>query len=267
MDVKSFHTRIEIKDAAKGIFTAMISTLNVKDSDGDVTLPGAFADGAELVISAYGHASWGGWSAAMLPVGDGVLRTSDTQTFVDGRMYLDTTAGKDTFTTIKNLAEKNLGEWSYGYDILKASFGDWQGDQVRFLESLKVFEASPVLVGAGVDTRTVVAKALKSAGLADDQVAAILAAVKGVPSQTLADQLGSSVDALGVAIDSAARVGALRAEVGKPLSTINQDLLKRAQDELGRLKDLVGVDAPTVDSDGTQREYLLFLRSLQRSHR
>jgi hypothetical protein len=268
MDVKRVHTQVEIKDADKGEFLAVIATLNVKDSDGDVTLPGAFEDGAKVVVSAYGHSSWMG----ALPVGDGVIqattdkRRSDyLQAKVAGQFYLDTTVGRDTFTTVKNLAAKGLGDWSYGYDPLKASFGEHDGDQVRFLEKLKVFEASPVLQGAGVDTRTVLAKALKSTGLSDAQVSQILAAVRAdVPSaQTLADQLKSGVDALTEVIDGAARVGALRAEVGKPLSVANRDLLKRAQDQLTRIVDLVGVDAPAdVDpDDATQREYLRFIRS------
>jgi hypothetical protein len=268
MDVKRVSTRVEIKDADKGEFVAIIATLNVKDLDGDVTPNGAFHDGEDIVVSAYGHSSWMG----ALPVGDAVVQATEDKRRADynlakvaGQFYLDTAAGKDTFTTVKNLAAKGLGEWSYGYDVLKYSFGEFEGDHVRFLEDLKVFEASPVLQGAGVDTRTVLAKALKSTGLTDEQVSQILAAVRSdVPSaQTLADQLKSGVDALTGLIDSATRVGALRAEVGKPLSAVNQDLLKRAQDQLTRIVDLVGVGAPTdVDTDdATQREFLRFIRS------
>jgi len=263
MDVKRARTRVEIKDAAKGEFVAVIATLNVKDSDGDVTIPGAFEDGAALVVSAYGHASWGMWGAAELPVGDAVIKMTDTEAQVAGRFYLETSDGADTFTTIKNLAEKGLGEWSYGYDPLKVSYGDFNGDQVRFLESLKVFEASPVLQGAGVGTQTLVAKSLRSAGLTDEQVKAILTALKSdVPSDgTLADQLKSSVDALAEAIDGAARVGALRAERGKQLSGVNRELLKKAQDQLLRLADLAGADAPPVVAmSDAQRELMRFIR-------
>lgn len=52
--------RVEIKNADKGEVSAVFSTFNVLDSDNDVTLPGAFDEGAELPISAYGHASWQG---------------------------------------------------------------------------------------------------------------------------------------------------------------------------------------------------------------
>ena len=45
----------EIKSEAEGTVTAVFATLGVKDSDGDVTVDGAFEDGAEVIISSYGH--------------------------------------------------------------------------------------------------------------------------------------------------------------------------------------------------------------------
>lgn len=150
MDTKSL--RVEVKDAAKGTVKAVFSTFNVVDSDKDVTPPGAFADGAEVPISAYGHTSWGG----ALPVGKGVIRQTDTEAFLEGQFFMDTTHGKDAFLTVKELGE--LGQWSYGYDPEEYSFGEFDGMQVRFLNKLKVHEVSPVLVGAGVGTRTVTAK-------------------------------------------------------------------------------------------------------------
>ena len=62
--------RFEVKDADKGQVAAVFSTFDVVDLDGDVTKSGAFEDGAEVVISAYGHQSWQG----MLPVGKGTIR-------------------------------------------------------------------------------------------------------------------------------------------------------------------------------------------------
>ncbi len=143
---------IEIKDADQGIVAAVFSTFGVIDSDGDVTRPGAFEDGASVRISAYGHASWAG----ALPVGKGTIRQTKKEAILDGQFFLDTTAGRDTFTVVKELGD--LQEWSYGYDPVEFSYGE-EGDQkVRFLDKLKVYEVSPVLLGAGVNTRTLVAK-------------------------------------------------------------------------------------------------------------
>jgi HK97 family phage prohead protease len=150
MDTKGL--RVEIKDESKGEVRAIFATFNTIDSDGDVTLPGAFADGAEVPISAYGHTSWQG----MLPVGKATIRQNSKQAVLEGRFFMDTAHGRDAFLTVKELGE--LGQWSYGYDPVKFSFGEHDGQQVRFLEQQKVHEVSPVLVGAGVGTRTLSAK-------------------------------------------------------------------------------------------------------------
>lgn len=144
---------VKITDESAGLVSAVFSTLNVKDSDGDVTLPGAFREGAEVRISAYNHASWG---AGMLPVGKGTIRTTDSEAILEGRFFLDTEAGRDTFTVVKELG--SLGEWSYGFDVLDSEFGEHAGEPVQFLKSLEVHEVSPVILGAGVGTRTLSAK-------------------------------------------------------------------------------------------------------------
>lgn len=136
-----------------GAFSATIATLNVVDHVGDVTFPGAFPVGKVIPISAFGHASW----ADALPVGKAVLRADATRAWVEGRFFIDTVDGLDTYRVAKELGP--LLEWSYGFDILeKASPGDarlapWPKAQ-RGLVRVEVFEASPVLRGAGIGTRT-----------------------------------------------------------------------------------------------------------------
>lgn len=151
MDVKNF-SHVEIKSADQGLVTAVFSTFNVLDSDGDITLPGAFTEGAEAPISAYGHTSWGG----ALPVGKAGIRTTTKEAIIEGQFFMDTAHGRDAFLTVKALGQ--LGQWSYGYRVLDASFGELDGQDVRYLKSLGVDEISPVLVGAGVNTRTLATK-------------------------------------------------------------------------------------------------------------
>lgn len=146
--------RFEIKDAEQGLVSAVFATFNVVDSDGDVTVPGAFEDGAQMAISAYGHTSWQG----ALPVGIAKIRTTSTEAILDGQFFMDTEHGRDTFRTVKRLHDAGLGEWSYGYDVVKHTYGEHSGRKARFLQKLLVHEASPVLVGAGVNTRTLAAK-------------------------------------------------------------------------------------------------------------
>lgn len=155
MDTKSL--RVEIKDADKGEVRAVFSTFNAIDSDNDVTLPGAFDDGAPVRISAYGHTSWNG----ALPVGKGVIRQTDEGAVLEGQFFMNTAHGRDTFATVKELSEAGLQEWSYGFDITSSEPGEWDGKGVRLLKKVKVHEVSPVLLGAGVNTRTLSAKSAK----------------------------------------------------------------------------------------------------------
>jgi len=155
MKTKTFRSRMEVKaDGEPGEFRAVFATLGVVDHQGDVTLPGAFEDGAPVRISYWGHR----WQD--LPVGRGVIHADDKQAWVDGRFFLDTEAGKETYQTVKNL--EDLQEWSYGFDIEEAERGKFEDQgEVQFLKKLVVHEVSPVMLGAGVDTRTVDIKGLK----------------------------------------------------------------------------------------------------------
>ncbi len=156
MKTKTFQAKMEIKaDGQPGEFRAVFSTFNVIDKDGDVTLPGAFKDGAAVRISYWGHR----WQD--LPVGRGVIHQDQEKAWVDGQFFLDTQAGKETYTVVKNLGE--LQEWSYGYDPVEWSVGKFEDREVRFLRQLDVPEVSPVMLGAGVDTHTESIKGTKSA--------------------------------------------------------------------------------------------------------
>lgn len=158
METKTLR-QVQVKSADRGEVSAVFSTYNVKDSDGDVTLPGAFTDGEEVVISAYGHTSWGG----IRPVGKGRIRTTKSEAILDGRFFLDTTDGQETFSVVKALG--GMQEWSFGYDVVDGSRGTFDGEDVQFLKKLKVFEVSPVLRGAGVNTRTLAVKSLTNSGM------------------------------------------------------------------------------------------------------
>lgn len=150
--------QVKVVDESKGEIEAVFSTLNVKDKDGDVTLPGAFGE-QNVRISAYNHSSW----QNAMPIGKGTIREVGNEAILKGQFFMDVTNAKDTFNTIKALGE--LMEWSYGYDILDRDSGTWpqgdakgDGEDVQFLKKLKVHEVSPVILGAGENTRTLSAK-------------------------------------------------------------------------------------------------------------
>lgn len=240
MHTKRLSGRVEVKDADKGTVDVVFATLGVKDHDGDVTPTGAFEDGAPVVISAYGHKSWDG----KLPVGTGDIRELKNEAVMEGQFLLETKAGADTFVTVKALAKKGLGEWSYGYDAVKYSFGEHEGERVRFLEQLKVHEVSPVLLGAGINTRTLAAKAAGDVRFAEH--------VKAVT-----DDLDDLIDR------------AVRAAKGKTLRDEPTTLLQLVDARIKRLSELLAAGQEEDPEDPTDEalksalaaEHLRFLRA------
>jgi len=155
MERKTYRAPMRFKEGGQpGEFSAVFSTFNVIDHDRDVTLPGAFEEGAPVRIAAWSH----GWS--QLPVGRGIIHQTETEARVDGRFFLDTDTGKEHYQTVKNLGD--LQEWSYSFDILASEYGKQEGQRVQFLQRLEVHEVSPVMLGAGIDTRTLDIKADRS---------------------------------------------------------------------------------------------------------
>jgi HK97 family phage prohead protease len=151
MNTKKFRGKLEFKANDAGEFRAVFSTFNVIDADNDVTLPGAFTENQPLRISYWGHR----WHD--LPVGRGILHQNEKEAWIDGKFFLDTEGGRETYRTVKNLGE--LQEWSYGYDVEEARRGQFEDQEVTFLQRLTVHEVSPVMLGAGVNTRTETIKA------------------------------------------------------------------------------------------------------------
>lgn len=202
MDRKSFASGVRIKDAAKGEVSAVFSTFNVIDKDGDVTPSDAIKDGTPIVVSAYGHQSWSG----ELPVGKGVLRVTKSEAIADMQFFLETTQGRDTFNAVAELAKSGLGEWSYGFNILDAEPAVFDGQDVRLLKAVQVFEVSPVLVGAGVNTRTLAVKS--ASGKSDAGRAAYVAAIR--PHSTPTDSVDWQPSKVKAAIPGNATVTDLR---------------------------------------------------------
>jgi phage head maturation protease len=155
-EIKAFGA-LSVKDADKGLVQAVIATLEVVDRDGDIIRKGAIANGTKVTMSAYGHDAVFG----ARPAGKGVLSVEGNQLTFNGRMFLATTAGRETFEVLKEL---DTAEWSFGFRVLGEEVPNEserkQGAR-RVLTKLDAFEVSPVLMGAGVGTRTV---AVKDAG-------------------------------------------------------------------------------------------------------
>lgn len=232
MDKKTLG-RVEIKSESKGEITAVFSTLGVVDKDGDITVKGAMGNGLPVRLSAYNHKSWEG----ALPVGKGVIREVGNEVVFEGQFFMSTTHGRDTFETVKAMGE--LQEFSYGFDVVEAeepNFEQKSAGARRILKSLAVHEVSPVLLGAGVGTRTVGVKGEKKTFT--DELAEVVASVKAVRER-------------------AAEVMAMRAEKGKGLGDESLTLVESLHTHLvvlaDDLEDMVAESqtksSPQVDKD------------------
>lgn len=232
-NVKAF-TGGTVKDAEAGIVTAVFSTFGVVDHDGDVVEPGAIKAGP-VRVSAYGHASWEG----VLPVGRGQIHTDDEKAWAEMQFFLDTTQGRDTFNTIKGMAE--LQEWSYSLRNISAEYGELDGEPVRYIKAVDVHEVSPVLLGASIGTRTT---AVKRQMPFREHIDAVLADVIGLNER-------------------AQQVVALRAEKGKAIAEASLEQLDQLAAQLKALQELLVADpaeGPVDMAEDLRREYLRFLQ-------
>jgi HK97 family phage prohead protease len=158
-----------------GEFVATFSRFNVIDLDGDVTEPGAFEQDQKARVAQWGHA----WGSPI--IGVGVVKADDMAARFYGQFNLKMMAGRENYESVKMAGE--LQEWSYGFDILEWSYGQFNGTDVRFLKKMRVIEVSPVMLGAGIGTGTDSIKSLTQLMTEGDRFTSeldiVLAAMRG----------------------------------------------------------------------------------------
>lgn len=146
---KTYFLKLVGDIGAEGEFKAVFSTMGVKDKDGDITLPGAFGQ-QDVIIASYNHGSWGSGTNA-LPSGKGKIYEQGNEAIVEGKFFLDTYAGSETYKTVKNVGD--LQEWSYSLPEIDFEIRMENGERTRVLKKIGVNEVAPVLMGAGTNTR------------------------------------------------------------------------------------------------------------------
>jgi hypothetical protein len=212
MERKALGSPLSLKlDGQAGEFIATFSTLNVIDLDRDVTLPGAFKDGQAVRIAQWSH-NWGA-----LPVGKGIIHADTDRAWVEGSFFTDTTHGMDTYRTVKQL--EDLQEWSYGFEVLDSSPGEFEGQPVRFLRALDVIEVSPVMLGAGIGTHTDTIKAATSS-IDLPYAEALAAALTAIKAGSF------DLDTLDGIIERTESRSAYRTKAGRVLSEANRTMLR-----------------------------------------
>lgn len=162
-----------------GEIEAVVSTFGIVDRDRDVVLPSAFIDGQAIPL-VWAH----DWTR---PIGKGVIRVEAAGAVFEGRFNLATSWGRDAYEAVK-FAEA-LQEYSWGFRVIESDIEERDGERVRVIKRTEVFEVSPVLVGAGLGTRTVAVK---------DREQAIKQAIASQSTPTSDDATMPDVDQRGV---------------------------------------------------------------------
>ena len=149
-------------DEVEGKVEAVFSNFNEVDSDGDVVLPNAIKSGYgdRGVAMVWAH----DWKRV---IGRGEIVDDGTKAIFKGQFIMDTQEGKDAYNTVKAMGD--LQQWSFGYEVLDSEKGMFKKDsdteiEVRYLNDVKVWEVSPVLVGANQNTYTMAVKQDKPKG-------------------------------------------------------------------------------------------------------
>ncbi|QDP60624.1 MAG: putative prohead protease [Prokaryotic dsDNA virus sp.] len=139
-----------------GQVKAVFSVFNEVDSDNDVVLPKSIRSGYgdKGVVMVWGH----DWKNI---IGKGKIVQDEEKAIFEGNFNMKTEAGREAYETVK--AMEDLQQWSFGFEVHDSENGMFtksNGDQqeVRFLKDVKVWEVSPVLVGANQNTHTVAIK-------------------------------------------------------------------------------------------------------------
>jgi len=223
---KSFQSEIkEVSD--EGEFEAVIATLGVIDSDGDIIEKGAFSGATISIQPAH--------DSRALSLGKGRVVEVGDQAIIKAKFNLETQSGREWHSQLKfDLANPPaVQEWSFGFMTLKDEMVTRDGKTIRLLKKLKEFEVSPVLLGAGMGTGTVSVKN------------------KGEKSKRLvdqADEILSDVDDMIVRVEE---IRVMRKAKGNDLSADRIDQIKRMGAKLEsvsvQLKNMFNDDAPTPE--------------------
>lgn len=140
----------------EGTVEAVFSVFNEIDSDGDVVLPKSIRSGYgdKGVVMCWAH----DWKEI---IGKGQITQDDDKAVFKGTFNMNTTKGKEAYETVK--AMNDLQQWSFGFEVHDSEMGMFTKDsgeqqEVRFLKDVKVWEVSPVMVGANQNTHTLMVK-------------------------------------------------------------------------------------------------------------
>lgn len=224
MEIKSATVQ-DFQLTEEGEILVAFAELDAVDREQDYTFTGAFPSKA-MPISHFNHGSWperGGHPTT----GRVDVNEVGKQAVAKGKFFMDTTHGRDAYHTVKGMAE--LQQWSYGYNVLEKAAPPTGIKARRGLKRVDPHELSPVLIGAGANTRTLDIKSLLTAdleALGDD--ATINALLKGgplagLPFAEMSSRLLRDVEDF---TTRAAAIADMRVKEGRAISTARMETLR-----------------------------------------
>lgn len=169
MNHKTFGAIVKAAGSADGLaegqFRALVSVFGVKDSYGDVVIPGAFTDTL---------AEWKGrgdpipvfWSHRLDDPDFCIGELVDAKETADGlevlgQVDVDAAKGLQAYRLMKG---RRVTQFSFSYDVIEAGWAKREnaaGDPEEYFElrKLKLYEVGPTLIGANQETDLLAVKA------------------------------------------------------------------------------------------------------------
>lgn len=192
MEYKALPFEIKKVDDSGG-FSGHAAAFNNVDEGGEIILPGAFK---KTILERFGRIKVCWQHDWQQPIGKPLEMREDEHGLYVKAMVSDTALGRDVRTLMRDGV---VDELSIGYDVIKDSWAEVAGRQVRALHELRLYEFSPVTVAMNPLARITGVKGIDA--LRDCEPAEAL--------EVLVELLGKSEDAM---IDEALKaLQALRA--------------------------------------------------------
>jgi len=134
-----------------GTATVVFATLDTVDHDGDVVMRGSIGSQKAMLVGAHQ------WQQA--PIGIAQVYETDTEARADITFNLKMPEAASWYESVRfSHAHGHGQEYSFGFSVLSSGPSKRNGVAVRELRKLSVFEVSPVLRAAGINTRTLTIK-------------------------------------------------------------------------------------------------------------
>ncbi len=217
---------ITTTDEVEGKVEAVFSVFNEIDSDNDVVLPNSIKSGYgdRGVAMVWAH----DWKDV---IGRGQIVQDNDKAVFKGQFIMDTERGRDAYNTVKAMGD--LQQWSFGYEVLESENGTFQKDSqdvdVRYLKDVKVWEVSPVLVGANQNTETVLVKEHNNN---PEEIKEEEEAPKKNTGKRFSTEVDELLIKLSAVLKRAKELTALRLSKEKTLSEDSTEVLSDLQDSL-----------------------------------